>query len=166
MPWYYVGDVERDRDDAGRARNARPRDGLGRPLPRGSAGVPTMPHDLDPDPRAGLAEAQRLLDEGRPFHAHEVLEAVWKGAPEPERELWRGLAQLAVGVTHLRRGNPTGASRLLGRAADRIAAQAEVAATHRVDAAGLVAWTREVMAAIDHRTGDAADLGSVPRLTV
>ena len=29
---------QRDRDAAGRARNARPRDGLGRPLPRGAAG--------------------------------------------------------------------------------------------------------------------------------
>ena len=30
---------DRDRDGAGRARNARPRDALGRPLPPGSAGV-------------------------------------------------------------------------------------------------------------------------------
>jgi hypothetical protein len=50
-----------------------------------------------------------------------VLEAVWKAAPEDERELWRGLAQIAVGVTHLRRGNPRGAQALLDRAADRLA---------------------------------------------
>ena len=34
---------------------------------------------------------------GRPFHAHEVLEASWKAAPPAERDLWQGLAQLAVG---------------------------------------------------------------------
>ena len=45
-----------------------------------------------------------LLAEGRPFHAHEVFEAAWKSAPDADRELWRGLAQIAVGLTHARRG--------------------------------------------------------------
>ncbi|GAA2619515.1 DUF309 domain-containing protein [Actinomadura fulvescens] len=79
-----------------------------------------MPDDLELPPREALDEAQRLLDADRPFHAHEVLEAVWKAAPDPERELWRGLAQVAVGITHLRRGNPRGAKALLARAADRL----------------------------------------------
>lgn len=147
MSWYYVGDVDRDRDDFGRARNARPRDGLGRPLPRGAAGVPTMPDDLTVTPAAALDLAQRLLDEGRPFHAHEVLEAAWKSAPAEERELWRGLAQLAVGLTHLHRGNPTGAARLLHRAADRLAEQSAVAAAHGIDIAGLVTWARRTTTA-------------------
>jgi hypothetical protein len=111
---------ERDRDPAGRARNARPRDAYGRPLPRGAAGEPTTPDDYAAPPAQALADAQRLLDADRPFHAHEVLEAVWKQAPEPERELWRGLAQVAVGLTHARRGNARGARALLERAADRI----------------------------------------------
>ena len=59
---------------------------------------------------------------GLPFHAHEVLEASWKAAPEAERELWQGLAQLAVGLTHVLRGNPTGATTLLQRARRRIVA--------------------------------------------
>lgn len=79
-----------------------------------------MPDDLSMPPAEAVAEAQRLLDADRPFHAHEVLEAVWKAAPEHERELWRGLAQVAVGLTHLRRGNAKGARALLIRAADRI----------------------------------------------
>jgi hypothetical protein len=133
-------DVDRDRDSTGRARNARPRDGLGRPLPHGSTGVPTMPEDLSVTAASALALAQDLLDADRPFHAHEVLEAAWKSAPPEERELWRGLAQLAVGLTHLRRGNPTGAHRLLTRAADRLAAQGDV--PHGIDAAGLIAWAR------------------------
>jgi uncharacterized protein len=111
----------RDRDPAGRPRNARPRDGLGRPLPRGSAGgEPRVPDDLVLPPRESLDLAQQLLDEGRPFHAHEVLEASWKAAPPGERDFWQGLAQLAVGLTHARRGNGRGAVTLLRRGAARI----------------------------------------------
>jgi uncharacterized protein len=111
---------DRDRDRAGRPLNARARDGLGRPLPRGAVGESRVPDDLLLPPAESLALAQRLLDEGRPFHAHEVLEASWKAAPSEERDFWQGLAQLAVGLTHARRGNAAGAVTLLRRAAARI----------------------------------------------
>jgi hypothetical protein len=111
---------ERERDAAGRARNARPRDRHGRPLPRGAVGVGRMPDDLALDPDDAVAEAQRLLDAGLPFNAHDVLEGVWKAAPAAERELWRALAQVAVGLTHAQRGNARGAVALLNRAADGI----------------------------------------------
>ncbi|MGH3569921.1 MAG: DUF309 domain-containing protein, partial [Pseudonocardia sp.] len=91
----------RDRDPQGRARNARPRDATGRPLARATAGAEQLPDDLHLTPTESIAQAQRLLDEGLPFSAHEVLEAAWKAAPDEQRELWRGLAQLAVGLTHL-----------------------------------------------------------------
>ena len=136
----------RDRDPTGRPRNARPRDELGRPLPREASGVPGTPEAALP-PDESLAEAQRLLDAGHAFHAHEVLEATWKAAPQPERELWRGLAQLAVGITHARRGNPAGAVSLLRRAADRIEPYA--APPHSIDAVGLVAWTRALAARVE-----------------
>lgn len=113
--------MSRDRDTTGRARNARPRDAYGRPLPHGAEGEERVPDDYAAAPEEALAEAQRLLDADRPFHAHEVLEAAWKSAPEPERELWQGLAQLAVGFTHVRRGNAQGACSLLRRGAGRIA---------------------------------------------
>jgi uncharacterized protein len=111
--------VSRDRDASGRPRNARPRDELGRPLDRAgdhpaAADPPALP------PEGALAEAQRLVDAGRPFAAHEVLEAVWKSTTGPDRALWRGLAQLAVGLTHQARGNETGARALLRRAADTL----------------------------------------------
>ncbi|POM26478.1 hypothetical protein BTM25_08790 [Actinomadura rubteroloni] len=138
----------RDRDTEGRARNARPRDAYGRPLPHGATGVPTMPDDLDPDPACGLALAQRLLDEDRPFHAHEVLEAVWKAAPPDERELWRALAQIAVGVTHVRRGNPRGARALLSRAAESLEART-ADAPHGIDTAGIVRTTRALLSRPD-----------------
>lgn len=147
--------MERDRDQEGRARNARPRDGLGRPLPHGSAGVERYPEGIPRSPADALAEAQRLLDERKPFHAHEVLEDAWKAAPEPERELWRGLAQLAVGLTHAARGNPTGATALLTRGASNIAPYAD-RPPHHIDVAGLLDWA-------DHLADVPADL-SWPRL--
>jgi hypothetical protein len=139
-------DLDRDRDNAGRARNARPRDGLGRPLPYGSAGVERYPEGVRRGPAEALAEAQRLLDEHKPFHAHEVLEDAWKAAPEAERELWRGLAQLAVGLTHAARGNGTGASALLRRGADNIRPYAD-RPPHGVDVGGLLGWAAELAAA-------------------
>jgi uncharacterized protein len=112
----------RDRDTAGRARNARPRDELGRPLPRSAADeVPRIPDDLVVSPAEAAELGGQLLAEGRPFHAHEVFEAAWKGIPGPERELWRGLAQIAVGLTHARRGNARGAVALLRLGAGRVA---------------------------------------------
>ena len=114
---------DRDRDTTGRARNARPRDELGRPLPRSDAqDVPRIPDDLVISPAEAAELGGRLLAEGRPFHAHEVFEAAWKSIPGPERELWRGLAQIAVGLTHARRGNARGAVALLRRGAGQVAA--------------------------------------------
>ena len=135
----------RDRDATGRAANARPRDELGRPLPYGSPGVERVPEGFVLPPAQALVEAQRLLDAGRPFHAHEVLEGSWKAAPDPERELWQGLAQLCVGLTHLARGNARGARALLQRAADRIAAYA-AQPPHAVAVAELVTWARATAA--------------------
>jgi uncharacterized protein len=110
----------RDRDAGGRARSARPRDSLGRPLPKSAAGQLPIADDPDLPPVQALAAAQNLLDTGRPFHAHEVLEAAWKAAPAVERDLWQGLAQIAVGLTHALRGNARGAVALLRRGADRL----------------------------------------------
>jgi hypothetical protein len=131
----------RDRDAAGRARNARPRDGLGRPLPYGVPGEPRQPEGIVRPPAESLAEAQRLLDAGRPFHAHEVLEDAWKQAEPGERELWRALAQYAVGRTHAARGNPTGATALFTRAADHLTAYADP--PHAIPATALAAWCRD-----------------------
>jgi hypothetical protein len=110
----------RDRDAAGRPRNARPRDELGRPLSRDAGGEPPLADDAALPPASALALAQQLIDDGRAFRAHEVLEAAWKAAPDGERELWQGLAQVAVGLTHAQRGNARGAVTLLRRGAARV----------------------------------------------
>ncbi|MEU5211097.1 DUF309 domain-containing protein [Streptomyces sp. NPDC020742] len=148
----------RDRDEQGRARSARPRDGLGRPLPYGVPGVARQPEGVPRTPAQALAEAQRLLDAGMPFHAHEVLEDAWKAAPEAERELWRGLAQLAVGLTHAARGNAVGGGALLDRGAAAIGRYAD-AAPYGIDVVGLLTWARELSARL---TGPEAVPGAVP----
>jgi hypothetical protein len=155
-------DLDRERDDAGRPRNARPRDELGRPLPRGDSGVFRVPDDLVLSPADSLVEAQRLLDEGLPFHAHEVLEATWKAAPESERDLWQGLAQLAVGLTHALRGNNAGAATLLNRGADRISGYADEP-PYGIEVAGLLDWARSLAGRLNDPSQDVGPL-SAPRL--
>lgn len=140
--------ADRDRDDEGRARQARPRDALGRPLPYGStSGVEPVSEEPLP-PAETLDRARELLAEGRPFSAHEVLEARWKAGPDSERSLWQGLAQLCVGLTHAARGNQTGAARLVERGAGRLA---EYAATdgpaYGLDLAEVVSCARNRVSA-------------------
>jgi len=139
--------TSRDRDAEGRARNARPRDELGRPLPRQARGLPGAGDEALP-PAGALAEAERLLGLGRPFHAHEVLEASWKAAPVAERDLWQGLAQVAVGLTHALRGNARGAVALLRRGADRLIGY-PAAGPHDIDVAGVRRACAELAARIE-----------------
>jgi uncharacterized protein len=139
---------DRDRDAVGRARNSRPRDGLGRPLDRRAGGEPTIPDDLALTPAAALTLAQQLIDASRPFHAHEVLEASWRAAPAAERDLWQGLAQVAVGLTHALRGNGRGAAALLRRGALRVSQYAG-ADPHGIDAALLRQAADELAARIE-----------------
>jgi len=128
-------------------------------------------------------DAARLADEllraGRPFHAHEVLEASWKTGPAGERDLWQGLAQIAVGLTHAQRGNARGAVALLSRGVQRVRAyQAAASAAspaaspigdrpYGIDLAAFLAASDDLAARID-RDGlagiPAADLR--PGLTV
>jgi hypothetical protein len=99
-------------------------------------------------PGEALRLAQHLLDTGRPFHAHEVLEASWKAAAPGERDLWQGLAQVAVGLTHARRGNARGAAALLRRGAQRVAGYAGTA-PHGIDAGGVVRDAQDLAERVD-----------------
>lgn len=51
------------------------------------------------------------------FECHEILEEHWKEDPRESRKLhWVGLIQIAVGLYHHRRGNFTGAKRMITNA--------------------------------------------------
>jgi hypothetical protein len=144
----------RDRDAAGRARNARRRDELGRPLGRDPAGGPVPPDEPALAPDAALDLAQQLIDSGRAFRAHEVLEASWKAAPPAERQLWQGLAQVAVGLTHAQRGNARGAAALLRRGGERVAGYAG-SPPHGIGAAAVARFAAQLADQIE-RDGLAA----------
>ena len=152
----------RDRDSAGRAHNARPRDALGRPLPRGAAGVERVDEDVVLSPDEAVQRAQQLIDDGYPFHAHEVLEGVWKSTEGEQRELWQGLAQLAVGLTHIQRGNAKGAAALLRRSADRMVPYS-AAPPHGLDIDALVDAARTLATRIE-REGLGGNTGTGLRL--
>lgn len=138
--------TDRDRNEAGRAEQARPRDRLGRPLPYGEPGVDPVSEEPRP-PDETIAYARELLERGRPFQAHEALEVRWKSGPPEERELWQGLAQLCVGLTHHERGNAVGAARLVERAAGRLASYAATGGpTYDLDLAALVTCARSRVA--------------------
>jgi predicted metal-dependent hydrolase len=104
-----------------------------------------------------------------------VLEASWKTGPAGERDLWQGLAQIAVGLTHAHRGNARGAVALLSRGVQRVrayqaASPAESLTEDRlygIDLAAFLAASDDLAARID-RDGlaciPAADLR--PGLTV
>ena len=140
--------ADRDRDDLQRPHNARPRDGLGRPLERGAEGVPRQPEGQRRSPDETMSEAQRLFDAGMPFHAHEVFEDAWKASTGSDRELWRGLAQLAVGATHAARGNQSGAIALLRRAAETIAPFRD-SAPPSVDVGAILWWVDHAVALVE-----------------
>jgi uncharacterized protein len=156
--------LTRDRDPAGRPRNARPRDALGRPLARGDksgADPEPIPDDLTLADTDAVRLADQLLRAGRPFHAHEVLEGMWKCCPDSERDLWQGLAQIAVGLTHALRGNAHGAAALLRRGARRVRAYQDQDLTdgdgpHGIDLAAVLAATDDLAVRIE--SGGLADI--------
>ena len=144
---------DRDRDAFRRPRQSRPRDALGRPLPYGSVGVEPVPEEPLP-PEQTLVSARNLLDAGRPFAAHEVLEARWKAGPAEERNLWQGLAQICVGLTHAARGNRVGALRLVERGAARLEEyRSGEGPTYGLDLSAVVGCARERL----HTGGRAGD---------
>ena len=78
-------------------------------LPRGR----TAP--LDPGEERDLLHRGVSLFNGlRYWHAHEAWETCWRASPEPERDFYQGLIQVAAGLLHLQRRNVRGARNKLG----------------------------------------------------
>jgi len=128
-------------------RPVRARDALGRPIPLGDPRAVEPVNEEPQPPESTLVEAQRLLDAGRAFSAHEILEARWKSCPLAEREFWQGLAQLCVGITHAQRGNLIGAERLLRRGGGRL--MRYLGPAYGVDPIGLARWAEAAASAPD-----------------
>lgn len=59
--------------------------------------------------QAAVERWAELFNAGEYFEAHEVLEARWMHAREPEKTLLKGLIQAAVALCHYQRGNGHGA---------------------------------------------------------
>ena len=145
--------LPRERDEQGRPANARPRDRLGRPLPRGA--VDEMPDRREPyavvaTVEEALAEAVALFDAQRFFEAHEFLEWIWKSprVHPGDRDFWKGVTQVAVGCVHIQRGNRSGALKLLHRAAGHL--RAEPRQDHGVDRASLRAAALWLAGQVEH----------------
>ncbi len=114
----------------------RPRDALGRPLPRDadpSLVVEPPAERTQIDGATAWAQTGDYLAAGRPFHAHEVLEQRWRCAPADERDAWRALAQWAAARTHAARGNPAGARALAARAAAVLVTATPIPGLNRTD---------------------------------
>ena len=68
-------------------------------------------------------ECIRRYNAGEHWHAHEVLEDLWRATSEPERRrFYQGIIQLAAAFVHAERGNMHGAQRLLAKAAAKLSA--------------------------------------------
>jgi len=125
----------RDRRDDGRPEQARPRDRTGRPLPYGTVGVATT-EPIEPiDVAHALELGAKRWDEQRYFEAHELLEVAWKHSSGADRELWKGVIQIAVACVHVQRGNLVGAQRLVKRGLRRLEASPD--RHHDLDVAAL-----------------------------
>ncbi|WP_162793175.1 MULTISPECIES: DUF309 domain-containing protein [Streptomyces] len=129
-----------------------------------------QPEGVVRSPAETVGEAQRLLDAGMPFHAHEVFEDAWKSGPQEAAPLWRGLAQVAVGLTHAARGNAVGGARLLRRGADALAAPGGVGRPdagvpwYGIDVPGVVGWARELAGRVEAGGGPVDPVAEAPRL--
>lgn len=111
---------DRDRNELGRAENARPRDRLGRPLPY-DTDVTLLAEDFTYESvEDALATAVELWDQERFFEAHECLEDVWHHASEDDRAFWQGVIQVAITCCHHQRGNERGWQAMARKALDNL----------------------------------------------
>lgn len=99
-----------------------PRDPLGRLRAPGAPDALAHLKALRRDPppaREAWHRAVSLQADQRCYEAYEHVVVAWRdpSVPEPDRPLWRALAQVAAGCCHVQRGNITGARKILARAA-------------------------------------------------
>lgn len=74
-----------------------------------------------------VREAAEHFNQQRFFDAHEGWEDHWHHMQGPAREAMQAMIQIAVALEHDRRGNATGARRMLQRATTRLLAAGDAA---------------------------------------
>jgi hypothetical protein len=62
---------------------------------------------------ATLKTAIKKFNSGDYFSCHEYLEALWLNEHDPQRNLYKGILQISIGLLHLQRCNIKGAEQLL-----------------------------------------------------
>ena len=93
---------------------------------------------------AGYRRGLDLIESGRYYDAHEVIEDVWRVAEQEERNFFQGLVHVAVAWYQAGRGNRYGCERQLEKATRRLSPYAP---SHRgLDVVDLLA---QVQAAAD-----------------
>jgi uncharacterized protein len=95
-----------------------------------------------------LVQAALLFERGLFFEVHEVLEPVWRELAGSGRRSVQGLIQVAVGLHHLRHGNPAGARAQLAAGRAKLAPAAPTLRGVAVEAllAGLPPFERAAAA--------------------
>ncbi|MGO9125030.1 MAG: DUF309 domain-containing protein [Terriglobales bacterium] len=109
-----------------------------------------------PDYLRGIA----LFNQGKFFDAHEVLEDVWRAAPQPEKKIWQGLVQVAVALHHHSTGNRVGMRSVLVRAMKNLAGHPPN--FHGIQLPGLLKSLAQWLEAFDNHQ----PLPSLPRIDV
>lgn len=62
-----------------------------------------------------LVRGIELFNAGAYWECHETLETLWRQETRPVRRLYQGILQVGVGLLHARRGNLSGARKVLRR---------------------------------------------------
>ena len=150
----------RERRADGRPEQSRPRDRTGRPLRSGTVDVALIEAVEPATVEEALALGVERWDTQRYFEAHELLEHAWKLGPDADRDLWKGVIQVAVAGVHLQRGNRIGARRLLDRALERLAGVPDT--TRGIDVAALRRTASAARSVLDAGGVPDADWGPFP----
>lgn len=103
-------------DKTRNANDAVPPEGDG----EGHAPDMRVPDGRTPDEIRRFDRALALFAAGAWFTCHEVLEHLWLDETRPERDVYKGILQIAVGLLHEENGNRAGALRLLERGASHL----------------------------------------------
>jgi predicted metal-dependent hydrolase len=91
-----------------------------------------------------IIEALERVRYGRGFDAHELLEDLWRGADDEERDLYQGLVHVAVATYQESRRNEVGRTRQLEKAIRRLTPYAPE--YEGIQIAALIEWCRAGLA--------------------